>query len=70
VVVIERNAKLTGLVQQLGLTSITDLRSPEPLLAAIERARPTDTARLHQLASAVETAATSLATQLASYRGL
>lgn len=69
VVVIERNAKLTGLVQQLGLTSITDLRQPEPLIEAIALARPTDTGQLARLASAVEDAARALATQLASYKG-
>ena len=54
VVVIERNAKLTGVVDQLGLISVKDLRSAKQLLDAIHAARPVDRQRLAELASRVE----------------
>jgi len=64
VVVIERNAKLAGLVKQLGLTSVKDLRKAAPLVAAIEKARPVEAGRLTELVSAVRDAARQLAEAL------
>jgi polysaccharide pyruvyl transferase WcaK-like protein len=70
VIVVERNAKLTGLVEQLGLTSIKDLTSAEPLLTAMEQARPVDPAKLAGLAGAVRLAGAQLADALAEKRTL
>jgi polysaccharide pyruvyl transferase WcaK-like protein len=61
VVVIERNAKLTGLVDQLGLVSVTDLRSSAPLVEAIQSARSVDRQRLAKLATRVEECGRELA---------
>ena len=64
VVVIERNAKLTGLVEQLGLVSVKDLRTAGPLLKALDDARAVDRERLEALGAAVTTAARRLAAAL------
>ncbi len=61
VVVIERNAKLTGIVDQLGLMSVSDLRSPRPLLDAIGAATRVDRQRLAALAARVEACGRELA---------
>jgi polysaccharide pyruvyl transferase WcaK-like protein len=61
VVVVERNAKLAGLVSQLGLTSVSDLRSHEPLVAAIREAKASDARRLERFASVVEDSARAFA---------
>jgi polysaccharide pyruvyl transferase WcaK-like protein len=64
VVAIERNAKLTGLVDQLGLVSVNDLRSSQPLLDAIRIAKPVDRFRLTDLATRVEVCGRELAALL------
>jgi polysaccharide pyruvyl transferase WcaK-like protein len=64
VVVIERNAKLTGLVEQLGLASVSDLRTAEPVLAAIREATPVPPERLAALAGAAAAAIHGLAQAL------
>jgi polysaccharide pyruvyl transferase WcaK-like protein len=69
VVVIERNAKLTGLVEQLGLTSVPDLQRAEPLLEALQMAQPVEATRLHALTAAVRDAGRQLAGRW-SYLGL
>ena len=61
VVVIERNAKLLGIVDQLGLVSVGDLRAAAPLLDAIRNARPVERQRLADLASRVEACGRELA---------
>jgi polysaccharide pyruvyl transferase WcaK-like protein len=61
VVVIERNAKLTGIVDQLGLVSVGDLRSPGPLIEAMRTATGVDRERLAALASRVEECGRELA---------
>ena len=54
VVVVERNAKLTGIVDQLNLVSVPDLRAAAPLLDAIRNASTVDRDRLDALAARVE----------------
>ena len=54
VVVIERNAKLTGIVDQLGLVSVPDLRTAAPLRDALAAATTVDRQRLAALAARVE----------------
>jgi polysaccharide pyruvyl transferase WcaK-like protein len=66
VIVVERNAKLTGLVEQLELTSIKDFTSEDSLLAAMARAQPVDAGRLAGLAAAVTRAGQQLAGALAA----
>lgn len=61
VVVVERNAKLRGLVEQLGLTSVEDLATSPRLLEALRQARPIERTRLMRLADAVRTAGRQLA---------
>jgi polysaccharide pyruvyl transferase WcaK-like protein len=68
VVVIERNAKLRGLVEQLGLTSVPNLQRAEPLLEALQTAQPVEAARLHGLTAAVRDAGRQLGGR--SYFGL
>ena len=64
VVVIERNAKLTGIVDQLGLVSVGDLRAAAPLLDAMRSARPVERQRLTALAARVDGCGRELADSL------
>jgi polysaccharide pyruvyl transferase WcaK-like protein len=65
VAVIERNAKLIGIVDQLGLVSVPDLRTAPPLVSALRDARPVERHRLAALASRVEECGRELRSSLA-----
>lgn len=69
IVVIERNAKLIGIVDQLGLVSVGDLCAAAPLLDAIRDARPVEPGRLSDLAGRVEACGRELAGILTNRHG-
>ena len=51
VAVFDRNAKLTGIREELGLAECATLRSREAIAEALRRSRPADRARLHACAT-------------------
>jgi polysaccharide pyruvyl transferase WcaK-like protein len=61
VAIVERNAKLEGLVDQLGIRSVKDLRRAEPLRLAVEAATPIDPTVLGELAVSVDQCSRELA---------
>ena len=65
-VIIERNDKLTGLVEQLGLASAKDLRRAAPVVALGQHAAPVSRDALNALAGCASQALEELATALSA----